>query len=183
MIFTRCFARDERARSRSPGGPLWFPRELQGDGRHDNPTVYGCLYVSDAEESAIVEQLARFRGSRFHTGMLRRYGLPLAVAAMELPDDRELIDLDDASTLVRERLRPSLVATYDRAITQPQALHLFRKHPDAAGLRWWSTHEARWANVTLFDRARTALRLLEVRDLTPTDRALRAATDFLGMSA
>jgi hypothetical protein len=182
LIFSRCFAWDERARSRSPGGPLWFPRELQGDGRHDNPDVYGCLYVSEAEQSAIAEQLARFRGSPFHPGMLRRHELPLAMAAIELSDDRVLIDLDDASTLVREELQPSVVATYDRAITQPQALRLFRKHPDAAGLRWWSTHEALWVNVTLFDRARTSLRVADMRELTAADRAVQAATEFLGLA-
>lgn len=181
MILTRSFAWDERARSRSQGGPLWIPRELQGDGRHDNPDVYGCLYVSDREAAAVVEQLARFRGSRFRSQMLLQQGLPLALAAIELPDDRELLDLDEPRVLVREDLRPSLVATYDRAITQPQALDLYRRHPDAAGLRWWSTHEAQWANFTIFDRARTALRLRDVRRLTPDDHAVLAAADYLGL--
>jgi hypothetical protein len=181
LILNRSFAWDERARTRSEGGPLWFPRTLQGDGRHDNPEVYGCLYVSDRETSAVVEQLARFRGSRFRPRMLLQHGLPLALAAIELPDDRELIDLDEPRVLVREELRPSLVATYDRAITQPQALELYRQHPGAAGLRWWSTHEAQWGNVTLFDRARTALRLRDVRRLAPDDPAVIAAADYLGL--
>ena len=33
------------------------------------------------------------------------------------------------------------------------AERLFDKHPDALGLRWWSTLESSWINVTLFDRA------------------------------
>src|SRR5271157_3320615 len=33
------------APTNAPGGALWFPRELQGHGRHDNPVRYGCLYV------------------------------------------------------------------------------------------------------------------------------------------
>ncbi|MEX1357272.1 MAG: hypothetical protein WD981_01475, partial [Gaiellaceae bacterium] len=110
-------------------------------------------------------------------------GQTLALAAIDLPDDRELIDLDEPRVLTRERLRPSLVATGIRELTQPQALTLYRAHAEAAGLRWWSTHEASWINVTLFDRARTSLRLVEVRALTPEDPAVLAATDFLGMSA
>ena len=49
--------------ARAEGGALWFPRRYQGDGRHDNPDVYGCLYVATEPVAAIVEQLARFRGA------------------------------------------------------------------------------------------------------------------------
>lgn len=181
MILIRAFPWVERARTRSQGGPLWFPRELQGDGRHDNPDVYGCLYLSEREEAAIVEQLARFQGSHFRPWMLKQHGLTLAVAAIDLPAGRPLIDLDEPRVLLDERLRPSLVATGDRAVTQPQALELYRRHPDAAGLRWWSTYEAQWAHVTIFDRARTALRLRDVRRLTPEDPAVVAAADYLGL--
>ena len=95
MILHRCFAWDERARATQADGPLWFPRVYQGDGRHDNPDVYGCLYLADREVSCVVEQLARFRGRKLLGGALRRRGLPLALAALELPDDAELVDLDD----------------------------------------------------------------------------------------
>lgn len=183
MILRRCFTWDEQARSRAPGGPIWFARPYQGDGRHDNPASYGCLYASESETAAVVEQLAQFQGSVFVPGMLTKRGLPLALASIDLSDSERLIDLDDPGVLVSEALRPSLVATYRRAVTQPQALELFGRHPDAAGLRWWSTREALWANYTIFDRARTSLRLVEVRALTPDDPAVVAATDFLGMSA
>lgn len=182
MILHRCFPLDERARSRSPGGPLWFPRPHQGDGRHDNPDAYGCLYVTDREDSAVVERLAPVRGSLFLPGMLVQEGRSLALAALELPDDAEVVDLDEPRVLVREGLRPSLVATRSREVTQPHALRIFESHEQAAGLRWWSTHEALWLNYTIFDRARTSLRLAEVRRLTPADPAVVAATDFLGMS-
>lgn len=182
MILHRCFAWDESARTRSPGGALWFPRPFQGDGRHDNPQVYGCLYLSDREEAAVVEQLAPFRGNRFVRAMLVRRGLPLALAAIELPEAQPLIDLDEPRVLTRERLRPSLVATRERPITQPQALELHWRHPEAAGLRWWSTFEALWANVTVFERARRFLRLREVRRLTPEDSAVVAAFDYLGLA-
>jgi hypothetical protein len=73
------------------------------------------------------------------------------------------------------------VATRDRSITQPQALALYRRHPEVAGLRWWSTWEALWANVTLFDRVVPNLRLAAIRKLTLDDPALLEAADLFGL--
>jgi hypothetical protein len=143
--------------------------------------VYGCLYLSERPLSCVVEQLARFRGQRLSAALLRRRGLPLALAELELPDDAQLVDLDDPAVLRRERLRPSRVATRDRALTQPQALALHEKHDEAAGLRWWSTFEAQWLNVTLFDRAASALRLVSVKALDVADDEIAAAADVLGL--
>ena len=181
MIVHRCFTWDPDARRRSPGGALWFPRPYQGDGRHDNPDVYGCLYASESEVATVVEQLARYQGSVLLPGMLSKRGHPLGLARIELGDER-LLDLEEPAILVAEELRPSRVATHERSITQSQALMLYERHPDAAALRWWSTFEALWANLTVFDRARRALRLLEIRALAPDDPAVEAATDFLGLS-
>lgn len=175
MILYRCFAWDEEADPKAPDGPLWFPREFQGEGRHDNPDVFGCLYLSDRPVSCIVEQLARFRGQRLIPSMLRRRGLPLALAALALADGAELIDLDEPRVLRQERLKPSAVATRDRRITQPQARGLFERHPRAAGLRWWSTYESLWINVTLFDRAARQLRVENVRALTLDDPSVGEA--------
>ena len=183
MILHRCFAWDERAGDAGSDGPLWFPRVYQGEGRHDNPDRYGCLYVSASELSTIVEQLARFRGQRLLPSMLRRRGLPLAVADLELEDGAEVLDLDDPAVLRRERLRPSQVATRDRTITQAHALALHDRHVEAAGLRWWSTFEAQWINVTVFDRAASRLRVRGVRALTLEDPAVMEAADFFGLRA
>jgi len=177
----RAFAWREAARPSEPDGALWFPRMFQGDGRHDNPEAYGCLYLSDRPQSCIVEQLAAFRGQRLIASLLRRRGLPLALARLELDDDRELIDLDDPSVLKRERLRPSRVATRQREMTQPQALALYRAHPKAAGLRWWSSWEALWTNVTIFDRAAKALKAVEVTELTLEHPHLLEAAEFFGL--
>ena len=142
MILYRCFAWDEGAAATDRDGPLWFPRVFQGEGRHDNPDLYGCLYLADRPVSCVVEQLARFRGQRLTASLLRRRGLPLAIAELDLQDPAALVDLDDPVVLRRERLRPSVVATRAREITQPQARRLFEGHPDGAGLRWWSSYEA-----------------------------------------
>jgi hypothetical protein len=180
LILQRCFAWNERARPDQPDSPLWFPRVFQGDGRHDNPDTFGCLYLTDREASGVVEQLARFRGQRLIEPMLVRRELPLALAAIELPDDAELIDLDDPVVLRRRRLRPSLVATRERSLTQPQALAVYRD-TEADGLRWWSIFESLWANFTIFDRAGPRLRLQGVRTLTLGDGAVVEAADYLGL--
>jgi hypothetical protein len=179
----RCFAWNRGAHHEAADGPLWFPRIFQGEGRHDNPDVYGCLYLADRPVSCIVEQLAAFRGQRLAASMLRRRGLPLALAEMELEHHARLVDLDDPGVLGRERLRPSRVATSSRSITQPQALGLHARYPDAAGLCWWSRWEALWTNVTLFDRAASALRLVSTHELTLEHPSLREAADVFGLHA
>lgn len=181
MILYRAFAWDRAAAAGAPDGPLWFPRIYQGEGRHDNPGAYGCLYLADRPVSCIVEQLAAFRGQRLTPALLRRRGLPLALATIELEDRAPIVDFDDPVVLRRERLRPSVVATRRRDLTQPQALALYRLHEDAAGLRWWSTWESLWINVTVFDRAAPRLRLHGVRELTLDDAAVVEAADVFGL--
>jgi hypothetical protein len=183
VILYRCFAWNERTVADESDGALWFPRVYQGDGRHDNPDAFGCLYLADRATSCVVEQLARFRGQRLTAALLRRRGLPLALAEITLADDALLLDLDEPVVLRRERLRPSQVATRDRATTQPQARRLHDEHPTAAGLRWWSIYEAQWVNVTLFERAAPQLRLRSVAPLTIDHRAVRDAADFFGLRA
>jgi hypothetical protein len=181
VIVHRCFAWSARARPEEQDSPLWVPRVFQGDGRHDNPDVYGCLYLADGEVSAVVEQLARFRTQRLQAALLRRRGLPLSLAALALDDTAEIVDLDEPRVLVRERLRPSAVATRQRPVTQPQARVLYSRHSRAAALRWWSTFEASWANYTLFDRALAQLNVVSVRALTLEDDTVIAAADYLGL--
>ena len=179
MILHRCLAWDRQAESAEPGGALWVPRDFQGDGRHDNPDAYGCLYASEDAVASVVEQLARFRGNVLRPGMLRRRGLPLALATLELDDRAGLVDLDRPTVLRAQRLRPSLVATRRREITQPQALAIHRRGAD--GIRWWSTFESLWANVTLFDRAARRLRVVEIHEARLDLPAVREACETLGI--
>jgi hypothetical protein len=181
VILYRCFAWNARVRPDRPDGALWFPRPYQGDGRHDNADLYGCLYLSEQPLSCIVEQLARFRGQRLLPALLVRRGLPLALAELELPGKTKLVDLDDPAVLRREHLRPSRVATRAREVTQPQARALYERHSDAPGIRWWSTFEAQWLNVTMFDRAASALRLVSARALDIADDEIVAAAEVLGL--
>lgn len=181
MTWYRAFAWNRAARPDALDGPLWFPRPFQGEGRHDNPDAYGCLYLADRPVSCVVEQLAPFRGQRLSGALLRRRGLPLALATIDLDADAVLLDLDDPAVLRRERLRPSRVATRQRDITQAQALDLYRRHTEAAALTWWSTWESLWMNITLFDRAAKRLRLSDVHELTIDDPVVIEAADLFGL--
>lgn len=181
MILFRCLAWDKAASPTSRGGPLWFPRMLQGNGRHDNPDLYGCLYVSVEPVSAVAEQLQRLAGTSLEAPDLLRRGLPLALATIDFDEGGELVDLDDPSVLVGEGLRPSRVATHDRSITQAGAAEVFSRHPAARGLRWWSTIEALWPNVTLFDRAGEILSVEDVHPLELGDGIVIEAAEYLGL--
>ncbi len=160
------------------GAMLRFPRAFQGDGRHDNPDAYGCLYTSESPVATVVEQLGRYGNHELRPILLVKRGLPLGIATLELKT--ELVDLDDPSELHRLRLRPSLVATHERTITQPQARVLWEAGAD--GIRWWSTFESTWANVTVFDRAADRLRLVEERRLDINDPVVQEAAEFLGLA-
>jgi hypothetical protein len=183
VIVWRVVPLDPSAAPPEPGGALWFPRAFQGVGRHDNPDRYGCLYVTLDPVAAIAEALAPFRGAgELNDAMLVRGGRRLALCALAVRgDDGALVDLDDPAVLVAERLRPSQVATRARAVTQAHALRLYDRRPDALGLRWWSTLESSWTNVTLFDRAASRLALERSQTLVPDDPSTLAACAFLGL--
>lgn len=183
MTLYRCFPWDEGIAATARGGAIWFPRRFQGAGRHDNSELYGCLYVTEAPISAVVERLQGLRGSRLERDDLRRRGLPLALATLRLAGKALLVDLDAPLALQTEGLRPSLVATHERGRTQADAASLFERHPEAVGLRWWSSFESQWTNVTLFDRAAEALAVDEVRQLELGDDVVQEAARFLGLAA
>jgi hypothetical protein len=183
LILHRVFPRDPRAGPSEPGGALFWPRGLQGHGRHDSRELYTCIYASEVEVSPVAEALAPFRGAdELIPEMLERGGRPLALATLELRDDVPLIDLDDPRTLAAEGLRPSEVATRRRARTQPQAARLFEAHERAAGLRWWSSLEALWINVTLFDRAEPLVELVRAEPLSLDAEPVREAAAALGLA-
>lgn len=182
MIVHRTLPLNAGVGDTEPGGPLWFPRRFQGSGRHDNPDIYGCLYVAAEPVSAIAERLAPFRGSgALAPELLERAGRPLALVTIDVPDEpAPIIDLDEPRTLTRERLRPSTVATRERSTTQAYAAALYERH-SPAGLRWWSTLESSWTNLTLFDNVAPRLTLSDMRVLDVDDRDVRAAADWLGL--
>jgi hypothetical protein len=179
----RALPLDRGAKAAEVGGPLWFPRLQQGGGRHDNPDLYGCLYVAEDPVSAVAELLAPFRGTgKLLPSMLVRYEKPLALAAIELEDGVTVVDLDDPSTLIATDLRPSQVATRNRTRTQGQAAGVYESHAEAVAIRWWSTLESSWINWTLFDRAEAALEVGAVEELTVVHPVVVEAADLLGLA-
>lgn len=183
MRLWRALPLDKSAKATEAGGPLWFPRLQQGGGRHDNPDLYGCLYVAEEPVAAVTELLAPFRGTgKLLPSMLVRYGKSLALAAIELEDGVTVVDLDNPSTLLATDLRPSEVATRRRSATQRQAADIYESHPEAVAIRWWSTLESSWINWTLFDRATVALAIGEVDELTVEHPVVLEAADLLGLA-
>jgi hypothetical protein len=178
----RCFGWLPKADPHEPGGALYIPRDHQGAGRHDNPDLYGALYCSESPVGAAAELLARFRGVReLEPRHLRRFGRPLALATLRLAGDAGLVDLDDPKELQHRGLRPSQVATRTRAVTQRQAAAIFAGRGEAPGVRWWSTLESSWIDVTLFDRALTGVEIVSVAPLSLDAEVVREASDFLGL--
>jgi hypothetical protein len=183
VIVWRVLPVDAAAARDAAGGPMWFPREHQGAARHDNPAAYGCLYAAQEPVSAIAEALSPFRGRGALTAaMFKRAGRALSLVALELREPDGLLDLDEPATLAAEGLRPSQVATRVRATTQRDALRLFEGHRGATGLRWWSTIEASWLNVTIFDRAGRRLHVRSVDTLDVHHEAVLGAAVELGLA-
>lgn len=147
-----------------------MPRNRQGSGRHDNPSLYGAFYCSLDPVSCIAEALQPFRGQTFDQRDLERHvNWILALARFELSGQIALVDLDDPRQLDARKLRPSVVATADRRRTQNLAARIFEDY--AIGFLWWSTLESLWINCTLF-RERTRSRAGLIQD------ALAAIDDF-----
>jgi hypothetical protein len=165
------------------GGPLYVPRERQGTGRHDQPDQYGALYVSRSPESAVAERIQAFRGQSLTDADLGfTSGAKLALATFEDATIEDIIDLDDPAELVARGLRPSTVATRDRAVTRAMALRIFAE--GVTGFAWWSTLEASWTNVTLFaERAAPQLELARNLELLSIEHpVLTAAAAALGVN-
>lgn len=161
--------------------PLAVRRDLQGTGRHDNPDLYGAVYLARDAISAVAERIQGFRGQALVDADLQRpHGRRLALATLDDSNLPATTDLDDPRMLVRLQRRPSEVATGDRRVTQALAFELFSS--GSIGLGWWSTLEASWINVTLFDvRLGPDPAVVDVSPLTLSHRSVRAAADRLGI--
>jgi len=176
----RVFDWDRSSLGRAEGGPLFVPRTLQGRGRHDNPATYGAWYWSRDALSPIAEWLQVYRGRIVDDDdFVAPADRIRAVVGIEIDEDIRLVDLDDPVELTRRDLRPSHVATSDRATTQRMAAALF--HGGVTGFAWWSTLEAAWINVTLFyERALPHVRVVTPpRPLSTRDPQVREAAAWL----
>ena len=129
------------------------------------------------------EAIQFLRGHSLSTPDLRRPGGRMsALATLELAEGPSLVDLDDPESLLARGLRPSRVATGERDVSQQVARGVYAE--GAAGLSWWSTIEASWTNLTLFDER--CRQLLTVADgpipLTTRSPEVLAAAERLGIA-
>lgn len=179
----RLFPWDPAADASSPGGALFNPRAQQGSGRHDNPDLYGALYLSRIEVSAVAEWLAGFRGQTLMPDdFTRTDGRRWALVGLDGLALRGTVDLDDPLELAARQLRPSMVATCTRSTTQQVAGTLFAE--GIPGFGWWSTLEASWPNVTLFAERALATHTVadSPREIGIDDPVVRAAAAAIGVT-
>jgi len=159
MLLYRVFPWTRGARRGEMGHPTFAPR-TQGQGRIDNPDHYRVLYGSEHPAGAIAERFARVPD--WSTLFEHRHSPPTTVvgfATLRL-ESPAVIDLDDGRALVERNLKPSEVATRDRTQTQLWALGIYQERR-WTGIRWWSSIEARWGNVGLWERARVSVSSVE----------------------
>ncbi len=161
--------------------PLLVPRDRQGAGRHDDPDRYTAVYLAREPIGAVAEAIQAFRGRELtERALVRPDGAVRTLATLDDDALDGLVDLDDPTVLAGRALRPSQVATGDRAVTQRIARAAF--DDGATGLSWWSTLEAAWTNVTLFgERIGGRLRLVEAVPLSLDHPAIVDAADRLGV--
>ena len=155
---------DEAASPDEAGHPLFTDRQLQGFGRFDNPDLYPAMYVATSAAAAIGETFHSIRTWR--ADMLAHPMLPGSqrrLATFLFDEDRDqLLNLDDAQTLVEYRLRPSDVVIRDRHVTQRLAAQVWDTHR-FAGLSFWSNVRPQWQVHVIWDPA--SLELVATEDL------------------
>jgi hypothetical protein len=181
LTLHRVFPWDRRAPAGAPFAPDHVPAQ-QGSGRFDLPDG-AVLYLGESPEHPVGEVLQGFRGRPFRDGTLRRFGHPLALVRITVPDDLAagIVDLDDPARLLALSLRSSDVASDDRSRTREIAARL--RDDGATGLRWWSRLTGDWHGVALF-LARAPLDRLAIgtpERLTRDHPAVVAACRQLGI--
>jgi hypothetical protein len=155
---------------------LYVPRERQGAGRHDIPSLDGVFYVTLNAASAIAENIQGFRNqSLTDTDFYIEEDKIQALAHIALAESAALVDLNDPAQLLKRHLKPSDIATGDRALTRRVCAQLHAEGVD--GFLWWSSLEASWTNATLFQsRVKKKLKLMgPIQPLTTSLPSVREA--------
>lgn len=155
VIVYRVFVHDASAAVGEPGHALYLHKP-QGHGRLDNPRHYDLWYFAVLPEGAIGEvfgNLTDWTDEMFAAPYLP--GARRALARFEIPDDLDILDLDDAKALLDRGLRPTQIVARSRAITQNWALGIFDEAAQDgsrrwAGVRWWSFQRPQWPVIGLW---------------------------------
>jgi len=179
MDLFRVFSWDNRSQGDKVGGPFYVPRERQGAGRHDIPDLDGVLYCAHETVSAISEAIQIFRNQTLSDDDFERGdNLHQTLASYRLANEKELKDLNDPVVLKDLKIKPSEVATVNRSMTQALCRRLYEK--GAHGFKWWSTLEASWINVTLFQsRIKNQLVLVDLKPLSTKMTEVKEASRWM----
>lgn len=182
LTLYRVFPWDAAAAPGAPFAPDHVPPQ-QGSGRFDVPDS-PVLYLGESPEHAVSETLQGYRGRPFRDGMLRRFGHPLALLEIRIPDEAaiRIVNLDDPKELLRFGLTPSEVASDDRVGTRAIGINVYES--GATGLRWWSKLTGDWHGVVLFlARVPMSRLVLGTPDrLIPAHPAVAGACRHLGIA-
>lgn len=175
MLAYRIFPYLAAAARGQPGHPEYL-HPVQGRGRLDNPNAYLCWYLAEQPTAAVGEvfgDLSRWTPAMF--GMPAIPGARRALATMELSDDLNVLELDDARNLLDRGLRPTQVVERNRSATQAWALRIFQERKGKAqrwhGVRWWSYHRPQWRILGLWDASPRCV------DVQPLDLSHPAVVD------
>ncbi len=149
MKLFRVFPWDEKSLDRTYGGPLFINRALQGGTRHGIPDLDGILYASTQPVSAVAEAIKDFRGQTLENADLVRYEKRLSLATFEVDKKVDVVNLCDKNILAQIQVDPVHIATQDRTVSQRLSRQLHTQ--GVSGFLWWSSLEAQWTNVSLFE--------------------------------
>ena len=148
----RVFPWDTGARPGALFSPSYLPSPT-GRGRFDLPHDWSSvLYLTESPDHAAAEAIQAWRGRELRAAHLRRSGLPLALVSI-IPRSQpaaDIADLCDPAVMLGTHLRPDLIASRDRATTQPIARRVWEA--GHSGLRWWSSFWGDWHAVVLFNQ-------------------------------
>lgn len=186
MLAYRIFVASPGAARGKAGHPEYLPVR-QGGGRWDNADAYRITYLAADPEGAVGEVFGDL--PVWTAGMFTAPYLPdgrRSLAIFEVPDTLDILDLDDAGTLVDQKLRPTQVVIRNPAFTQAFALSAFRQRGPAGvprwhGIRWWSFHRPQWPLLAIWvpPGESSPLRLVAVEPLSLDSVAVRDAATAL----
>jgi hypothetical protein len=104
--------------------------------------------VSGAPAGAVAERFGTF--AEWGDWLLEHpRGFDAQLVTFDLAEDRPVLDLDDAQTLLERSLRPSRMVTRDRQATQAWASAVHHEQR-WAGITWWSYYDPDWASGGLW---------------------------------
>ncbi len=165
------------------GGPLYVPRDKQGNSRHDIPQLTGVLYTATTPQSPLAETIKFYRGQTITDRFfIVRKEFHKALVSLDLEDKMPLADLGNAAFLVKRNFSLSESVSRDRQMTQKIAERLYNE--EFSGIRWPSTLNSSWTNVSLFaDRCQRHLSIVDQpKKLTTKMSDLLEVAHGLGVS-